>query len=335
MYVRRLESNSLPLMSSPYNQIAFALEILKLLAEQPRKREDLADFLGEFLEQHGKPAGDVLQKLTRTIRQLRDCGFEIKSAPHHPYELMESNFPVLLSTEQRQSLKMAADFLDGMGFSAQASQINRIGQLTPADQPHDVKVDFSPPVDYSDHKLEVIIRQLQERFKQECRYTIRYQKSQKNEENWDLDRSELRLHDGTLYLFAFAPDAPSLHITKRPNAEQNYLFRVDKISSVGAASNISWVFTFPTIKIRYRLSGPLAKYQPRRSQEQVLHRDSEGNFVDILTEEDYLFWFRQRILRYGANARVLEPDWLAREFENEFKQAYLNYSGSDDLTTKN
>jgi hypothetical protein len=312
-------------MSSHYNQIAFALEILKLLAEKSRKREDLGNLLSESLEQHGKPSGDVLQKLTRTIRQLRDCGFEIKSAPHHPYELVESNFPVILSTEQRQALKMAADFLDGMGFSAQASQINRIGQLTQADQPHNVKVDFSPPVDYGENKLEVIIRQLQERFKQQCRYTIRYRNSQGNEGTWDLDRSELRLHDGSLYLFAFAPDASSRHITKRPNVEQNYLFRVDNILSVGAASNSSWVFTFPTLKIRYRLSGPLANYKPRRSHEQVLHRDIQNKFVDILTEEDYPFWFRQRILRYGANARVLEPNLLVSELENEFKQAYLNY----------
>ncbi|MBE9225412.1 WYL domain-containing protein [Phormidium sp. LEGE 05292] len=308
-----------------YNQIAFTLEILKLLAEKPRKRDELANLLSEFLEQHGKPSEDVLQKLTRTIRQLRDSGFEIKSAPHHPYELVESNFPVLLSTEQRQALKMAADFLDGMGFSAQASQINRIGQLTQADRSNNVKVDFSPPVDYGENKLEAIIRQLQERFKQQCRYTIRYQNPKGEERTWDLDRSELRLHDGTLYLFAFVPDKPFPNIKKISNFDKNSLFRVDRIISVGAASNISWVFTFPTLKIRYRLSGQLASYRPRRSHEQVLYRDPQGKFVDILTEEDYLFWFRQRILRYGANAKVMEPDWLASELENEFKQAYLNY----------
>ncbi len=210
-------------MSSQYNQIAFALEILKLLAEQPRKRQDLADILSEFLEQHGKPPGDVLQKLTRTISQLRDCSFNIKSAPHHPYELMDSNFPLILSPEQRQALAMAAYFLDSMGFSVQASQIIRIGKLTQAEQPDDVKVDFSPPVDYTQNNLNLIIHQLQERFKQQCRYTIRYRNAYGNEQTWDLDRSELRLHDGTLYLFAFAPDAPSRHISKRPNAEQNYL----------------------------------------------------------------------------------------------------------------
>ncbi|MFP4119610.1 helix-turn-helix transcriptional regulator [Coleofasciculus sp.] len=313
-------------MSSPYNQIAFALEILKLLAEQPRKRQDLADILSEFLEQHGKPPGDILQKLTRTISQLRDCGFDIKSAPHHPYELMDSNFPLILSPEQRQALAMAAYFLDSMGFSAQASQIIRIGKLTQAEQPDDVKVDFSPPVNYSENNLNLIIHQLQERFKQQCRYTIRYRKRPGHEQTWDLDRSELRLHDGTLYLFALAPDAPSRHISKRPNAEQNYLFRVDKIINIGAASNTAWVFTFPTLKIRYRLSGALANYKPRRPHEQVLHRDTEAKFVDILTEEDHPFWFSQRILRYGVNARVIEPEWLANDLENELKKAYLNYA---------
>lgn len=57
-----------PSSDRSYNQIAFALEILKLLAEKPRKREDLGNLLSVFLEQHGKSSADVLQKLTRTIR---------------------------------------------------------------------------------------------------------------------------------------------------------------------------------------------------------------------------------------------------------------------------
>lgn len=315
-----------PKNDTSYNQIAFALEILKLLAEQPRKREDLGNLLSVFLEQHGKPSGDILQKLTRTIRQLRECGFEIKSAPHHPYELVESNFPLLLSTQQRQALTTAAYFLDSMGFSDQASQIIRLGKLTQADQPDNVKVDFSPPVDYGNNKLEVIISKLQERFQKKCRYTIRYRSSQGSERTWDLDRSELRLHDGSLYLFAFVPDFYFPNMPKKSNTEKNFLFRVDNILSVGASSNVSWVFTFPTVKIHYRLSGALASYKPRRNQEQVLYRDPQGKYVDIVTEEDYPFWFRQRILRYGSNARVIKPDWLAHELEDIFKKALENYS---------
>lgn len=318
-----------PRNDGSYNQIAFALEILKLLTEQPRKREDLGNLLSVFLEQHGKPSGDILQKLTRTIRQLRDCGFEIKSAPHHPYELVESNFPVLLSTQQRQALATAVHFLDSMGFSDQASQIIRIGKLTQADQPDNVNVDFNPPVDYGDDKLEVIISQLQERIEQKCRYTIRYRSSQGNEKIWDLDRSELRLHEGSLYLFAFVPDFYFPNMPKKSNTEKNLLFRIDRILYVGGSSNVSWVFTFPTVKIRYRLSGELANYKPRRKQEQVLCRDTEAKYVEILTEEDCPFWFRQRILRYGYNAKVLEPDWLVREMEDTLKKAYLNYCPKD------
>ncbi|MGB7440379.1 MAG: WYL domain-containing protein [Coleofasciculaceae cyanobacterium] len=312
-------------MSSRYNQLAFALEILRLLAEKPRKRQELVDHLSEFLEQHGKSIEDIPQKIPRTIRQLRDCGFEIKSAPHHPYELVESNFPLLLSLEQREALKKAADFLDSMGFSSQASQIIRIGRLTQTEQSDTVKVDFSPPVDYGENQLEVIIHQLQERFKQQRRYTIRYRSSYGKERTWDLAHSELRLHDGTLYLFAFVPDSFSRHITKKPNAEQNHLFRVDRILSVGAASDTPWFFSFPTLKIRYRLSGSLANYKPRREQEYVLHRDTQGKFVDIVTEEDCWFWFRQRILRYGSNAQVLEPEWLVQQIGDEFRKGQINY----------
>lgn len=300
------------------NQIAFALEILKLLAEKPWKKADLSTALGD----RGFAAEDLSQKITRMVAKLRDCGFEIRSAPNRPYELVESSFPVILTTEQRQALALAAYFLSDMGFSAQASQITRIGKLTEADLPTDVKVNFSPPVDYSEDRLEERVRTLQERFRQQCRYTIRYRSSRGNEQNWDCDRSELRLHNGVLYLFAFIPDFSPRLIEKRPNVEQNFAFRVDRILIVRAASTTPWsLFHFPTLEIRYRMSGALGTYQPRRANERELRRDEDGNFVEIATQEDYLFWFRQRILQYGSNVQILEPEWLAQQIAQELQRA--------------
>ncbi len=308
------------------NQLAFALEILRLLAEKPYRRDDLAALLSAFLEQKEKSSEDILQKLTRTIAKLRVCGFDIRSAPNRPYELVESSFPVILSTEQRQALALAAYLLSDMGFSAQASQIIRNGKLTEVDLPTDVKVNFSPPVDYSEDKLEETVRKLQERFRQQCRYTIRYRSSQGNEQNWDCDRSELRLHNGVLYLFAFIPDFSSRYIEKRPNVEQNLAFRVDRVLSVRAASTTPWsLFHFPTLEIRYRMSGALGAYQPRRANEWELLRDTDANWVEIATQEDYLFWFWQRTLQYGAGVQILEPEWLAQQLAQELARARAVY----------
>jgi predicted DNA-binding transcriptional regulator YafY len=310
------------------NQIAFALEILTLLAETPWKKADLSAALSD----RGFAAEDLSQKITRTVAKLRDCGFEIRSAPNRPYELVESSFPVILSTEQRQALALAAYFLSDMGFSAQASQIIRIGKLTEADLPTNVKVNFSPPVDYSEDKLEETVGKLQERFRQQRRYTIRYRSSQGNERNWDCDRSELRLHNGILYLFAFIPDFSSRFIEKRPNVEQNLAFRVDRILSVRAASETPWsLFGFPDLEVRYRMSGSLGTYQARRANERELQRDPEGRFVEIAAREDYLFWFRQRILQYGSNVQILEPDWLAQQIAQELQQAHKHYLRENSL----
>lgn len=306
-----------------YNQIAFSLEILRLLAEKPRRREELADLLSIFLEQHGKSTdnGDVKQKLTRTIRKLRDCGIEIESGTHSPYELVESNFPVLLSTEQRQALATAAYFLSDMGFSAQASQIQRIGNFAESDIPAFVKVNFSPPVDYSDRNLDTIVRQLQERFVQQCRYTIRYESKPGEGQIWDVDRSELRLHDGLLYLFAFRPNWNSRRFNHWHNIDQNHIFRLDRITNVGAASDTRWASCdFPTLKVCYRMSGPLANYQPRRKDEAIICSNWEEKYRDIEATIDYWFWFRQRILKYGANAQILSPLNLADEINQEYKK---------------
>lgn len=308
-------------------RLTFALEILKLLAEKPYKRHDLADLLAE----RGYASGDVLQKLTRAIRQLRDCGFEIDGAPHSPYVLKESNFPLILSPQQREALAMAAHFLADMGFSTQAGYLVRLGQLPDTQQLWPVKIDASPPVDYSDRQFPKIVEQLQERISQQCRYTIRYRNSQGGERMWDLDRSELRLHNGVLYLFAYVPEMRSRHLSKLPNAEQNMLFRLDRITQIGAASQTRWLLAesgFPTLAIRYRMSGPLASYQPRRPQETILHR--EADCVEIETVEDCLFWFEKRILQYGANALVLEPAWFMRQIEQTFERACARYQSNPE-----
>lgn len=313
-----------------YNQIAFALEVLKLLAEKPRKRDELADLLAVFLEKHDKSRDDIPQKLTRTIRQLRDCGFAIESAPHRPYSLVESNFPVLLSPQQQQALYMAAHFLADLGFSEQAGQIIRIGNLSQTVPNLDVKANFSPPVDYSENELSVTIQQLQKRIEQKHRFVIRYCDSRGDEQNWDLDYSELRLHSGVLYLLAFVPNAPSFKIEKQPNAEQNRLFRIDRIKAVLPASDTRWFWRdFPRLSIRYRMTGALANYQPRRDYETVIERNLEATsrYVDIETQEIYPFWFRQRLLKYGANAQVLSPLWLREQLQEESHQMYLNYLG--------
>jgi predicted DNA-binding transcriptional regulator YafY len=313
-------------MSNPnYNQIAFALEILRLLAEKPRKRKELEELLSIYLENSGKSAdGDIKQKLTRTIRKLRDCGFHIDSSTRSPYQLIESKFPVILSTEQRQALAIAADVLSGMGFSAQASQIQRIGNLTELDIPEFFHVDFNPPVNYSDRNLNNIVSQLQTRFQQQCRYTILYESKSGKRSIWDLDKSELRVHDGTLYLFAFIPDWKSYRF-KGINIDQNHIFRIDRIVNIGVASNITWFYReFPTLKVTYRTTGALFNYTPRRQGEKVIYRDTQGKYSDIEATIDYWFWFRQTILKYGANAQILDPPVLAEEIKKEYQKVCQN-----------
>lgn len=80
---------------------------------------------------------------------------------------------------------------------------------------------------------------------------------------------------------------------------------------------------FPTLAVQYRLLGPLRAYHPRRDHEGIIKRGE--NWVDIETHEDSLFWLQQRLLRYGANAIVLSPEWLKDRFTSIFYSAYQMY----------
>ena len=308
------------MLQENYGQIGCALLVLKTLAQEPKRRAELSDILTNHLEAGGSTTNDVPQKLTRIISKLRECGFEIRSAPNCPYELIESSFPVILSQEQRQSLALASYVLDGLGFSAQASQLHRLNETNLTDLPAHVKVNFSPPVDYSDDKLAPIVQSLQERFSRQCLFSIRYQGASGKESNWDCDRSELRIINGILYLFAYVPDCRPKIPSNSPHFTQNMAFRLDRILSVRPASDIPWFQRqFPKETIRYRMSGPLKNYQPRRANEREVGRTS--TYVEIETTEDYHFGTRQRVLQYGSNIQIISPQWLAEEIHAEWQRA--------------
>jgi predicted DNA-binding transcriptional regulator YafY len=304
------------------NKLGFALEILKLLAQKCHTKAELVIALGDA----GFEAADLPQKISRTITKLRECGFDIECAPNRPYKLIESVFPVVLAQEQRQALAMAAHFLADMGFSEQASQIYRIGSISKASQPSNVTVDFHPPVDYSEDNISEKVELLQQRIVSKRRFVIWYRNNKGNESSFDLDKSELRLHNGVLYLFALVPSFRSWNIHTTPNADQNCTFRVDRIIRIGAASHIPWTYShFPTVEICYRLSGALSNYQSRRPQEKVIFQAEDESYIHIQTQEDCLFWFRQRILQYGASAKVLSPDWFVKQIASALKKAYEAY----------
>ena len=312
-----------------YSRVDFALRIIRLLAEKPRTTKKLADLLNPFLEQYGKSKGDTTQKIHRLIPELRNCGFKINGSPNTPYELVESNFPVILSQQQKQALKTAAYILSDMGLSTEAGQIARIGNIDDTEQIPDLKVDFSPPVDYAETKIHEIVSQLQTRIDKGCRYSIRYRSSTGKEHNWDIDRSELRLHNGVLYLFAYLPNWNYRYHW----VEKNQPLRVDRIIRVFPASESPWIATvFSTVPITYRLSKGMRKYQPRRDREKIVDRDQDGNWLDIETQEDCLFWFRQRIMQYGSNAKILEPAWFVEEIARESFETYTLYHNSETTT---
>ncbi|NEP18232.1 MAG: WYL domain-containing protein, partial [Leptolyngbya sp. SIO4C1] len=48
-------------------------------------------------------------------------------------------------------------------------------------------------------------------------------------------------------------------------------------------------------------------------------------WVEIQTEETYWFWFRQRLLQYGKNVKLLSPKWLVKQLAAELRQTAQQY----------
>ena len=72
----------------------------------------------------------------------------------------------------------------------------------------------------------------------------------------------------------------------------------------------------------------MSNYKPHRDRERTSDIDPNGKWVEIETEEDCLFWFRQRVMQYGSNAEILNPAWFADDISREFQKAHQIYRKS-------
>ena len=227
------------------------------------------------------------------------------------------------------AIARASGLLQQMGFPGEAAELDPLLYPEDRDRAAAFEADFSPPADYSGDRLRARLQELRDRLAQQCRFTIRYRNSRGDEATYDLDRAELRLHDGTLYLFALVPDLPPEMLPKTRKAEtfdRNVLFRIERIHDVGPASDLPWTFSdFGRLRVRYQLKGPLATYEPRRPRERVVERDLERKVAIVESEEDFVFWFVQRLMRYREHAIALEPEWLVEEISENVRKMRENY----------
>ncbi|MHC5831361.1 MAG: WCX domain-containing protein, partial [Nostoc sp.] len=61
--------------------------------------------------------------------------------------------------------------------------------------------------------------------------------------------------------------------------------------------------------------------------ETIISPEGTTDYVDILTQDDCIFWFHQRMLQYGSSAKVLDPPWVAKQVRDVLKKAHDNYCG--------
>ena len=50
----------------------------------------------------------------------------------------------------------------------------------------------------------------------------------------------------------------------------------------------------------------------------------------IEAEEDHVFWFLQRIMRYREHCQILYPDWLRLQHQQTIQKMLDNYKTSVD-----
>jgi predicted DNA-binding transcriptional regulator YafY len=295
------------------------LLLLRYLSESSHSMSQLGDRLEADMG-HKPDRVTIQNDLTR----LRDWGFPL-AVEAKKRVLTAPVFPVRLSEETLDALRIAFKLLDDTGLISSVAALREIVKIIPQSQrkllERTTGVNLAPQVmiDLADHhqninKLEQAIRGCQE---------IEFYYVSRGKETpvfYHLEPMHLDWKEGRLYLLGY-------------QVKQNYemSFRIDRI--VRDVKVLPFVFArkLPrTYPISFRIWGKMVfNYQKRFEHEDEPISDPCDRHPDALlikAETTSYFWAKQRLLRYLPYVEIISPDSLVQEFKEialEMSQLYL------------
>lgn len=295
------------------------LLLLRYLSEKPHSMAQLRDKIEVDL-------GYLPDRVTiqNDLTRLKDWGFSLEVI-NKKRVLTACAFPVSLSENTLDALRIAFKLLDDIGLTSSAVALAEIIRILPNSQKKLLNqssgFNFVPNIliDLANHSYNIDKLEFGIRCCQEVEF---YYLGRNSQESllYHLEPMSLDWKEGRLYLLAY-------QVGK--NLEKS--FRIDrirdKVKVLARKFNPQSPKTYP---ISFRVWGNIAKqYQPRFYHEDQPISDPCKRHPDALLINAQItnyFWAKQRLLRYLPYVEIISPDFLVEEFKQiteEMVKLYL------------
>lgn len=295
--------------------------ILKLLLPGPMFRGEVLQHLQELVSEEASEAGLSEASISADVKALRNLGIGFRSLEQgdkltkQAYELDMLRLDLFANHEEAAALQTAVALFEDLRLP-EVAQLRALFQRIP------VAVRQGLPDPYTDRLLRTgntaydprVLTSLQNGIQTGRMMRLTYQPLNRNPKRYLVDKAYLIWQDGFLYLHAHCPEAEG-----KTMWHKNREFRLDRFCLSKEEPAVEVLETpvsleqVPAFEFQIWLSASMASGFQRVPQRlRVLDEAPDGSRLVAIKECIPLRAVR-RILSYGGQARVVEPDFVVEE----------------------
>ncbi|MCR5261217.1 MAG: WYL domain-containing protein [Candidatus Gastranaerophilales bacterium] len=289
-----------------------AIKILKMLMEKPCSVNELIDSLQQDSITEKSVSDDTLRL---TINSLKSVGCEIaRPVPtnNYKYVLISHPFKYHISKAQaRILLKIRQGFLQANDWK-KVIEINnfydKIADFFDDEEIKDLLCYKKPFFKINPTVLELLTKE--KVLKKEIVFT--YNVSSKKTDIVNITAENIFCERGKLYIMGWYP--------KRNTYSY---FNAEKITEIHSVKPIANEQEKPTQKVIYRLNKYAVPYFFKSDDETILMQNSKGCIVEAEVKSE--FKIIQRILSFGSDCDVIEPDDFKQKIADKLRKIRARY----------
>ena len=289
-----------------YNLMSFtgykSLLLFSLLTEGPKSYEDICTSFYNNPYLREKVSIDTVRVY---INSLRRIGCEIKRVRGEDkisrYTVISHPFELKLTPEQMQSIikvyKSIVKNMDVKELLSMEKFFAKIGAYIKNDHFIDEIKRLSMLKDVNNELLEELIDCCDKKEQ----IVISYNSPNSGEKNIELISDKIDISNGKIYLYGMGFEYM-----------QYGSFLVSRIKKINEIKlNKTLPCNFKEFKIVYELVCDTKKFKPDKN-EKIIEKHENSLLIEMTTSNDSLA--KQKLLEYGYNAKILEPE----KFKNDF-----------------
>ena len=294
------------------------LEILKLLVKQDVSRQDLENRLYSLSKKDFSP-----ETLQRYINTLRFVGLEVlKDNKTGYYHLENTPFTINLDTDELETLCDFENYVYSLNnhrltkeFDEFFKHLSRFLTSDLLNKYREIKLQ-KPKSDSQNKALEAKINIFESYCKDNLRLEIEYEEEKDKTEVFVVEPKEILYEQNSVYLICYIPQSAS-----------NRKFLLENIVSYKQLPTKSGNTNFLNTAV-FECRGRLAKNYKLKESERIINSSDEKIVVSNSHSDKYVLM--RRILKYGENAKILQPQTLVEEIVDTIDKMIENIERTEE-----